>query len=107
MSNKEDEKVKFLDEYNPIIEQQSLTDTDIYILGENPKFGEKSEIEVKESKVKYPLRTGTKKLFEKINKNKETAKKFPNKIFLGTDSNYYVSKKNKKGDYVWMLLQKK
>ena len=45
--------------------------------------------------------------FEKIDKSKVTAKKFKNRIFLGTDGNYYKSKKNKKGDYVWILVEKK
>lgn len=107
MFQNEDQEIKFLDEYNPIIKPQSLTDTDIYILGEKPVLDEKAEIEVKQNTVKYPSGNRGKKFFEEIKKSKATAKKFPNKIFLGTDSNYYISKKNKNGDYVWMLLEKK
>ena len=45
--------------------------------------------------------------FQEIDKSNVTAKKFKNRIFLGTDGNYYKSKKNKKGDYVWVLVEKK
>lgn len=45
--------------------------------------------------------------YEKIGKNKKTAKKMPGKILLGTDGNYYKSVKNKEGIYIWKLFKKK
>ena len=91
----------------PIIEKQKL-DSEIYVLGENPVYQEKQKITVNKNvddAMNNSLIGGG--YFEKIDKSKVTAKKFKNRIFLGTDGNYYKSKKNKKGDYVWILVEKK
>ena len=87
MSQGDQDTVTMLKDSAPTIEKQTL-DTDIQILGEEPIL----------------LEGG---YFQEIDKSNVTAKKFKNRIFLGTDGNYYKSKKNKKGDYVWVLVEKK
>ena len=99
--------LKTLKEYQPIIEKQNL-DKDIYILGEKPIFRENNEIIVdKGLDISLENRDSKGIYFQKINKSRVTARKFKNKIFLGTDGNYYISKKNTKGDYVWVLVEKR
>ena len=107
MSKQEDNELKFLQEHSPIIKPQT-TDFDIYVLGENPVFNEKKKIKIKEKPDNSLAEIMDEDIYyEEIGKNTRTARKFKNKIFLGTDDNYYISKKNKKGNYVWMLLEKK
>ena len=99
--------ITMLKDYTPVIEKQSL-DNDIEILGEEPIFQEKQKIMVDrgvDDIMNNKLLEGG--YFEEIDKSNVTAKKFKNRIFLGTDGNYYKSKKNKKGDYVWVLVEKK
>ena len=103
----DEDPVTPLKEVIPIIEKQKL-DSEIYILGENPVYQEKQKITVNKNvddAMNNSLIEGG--YFEEIDKSKATAKKFKNRIFLGTDGNYYKSKKNKKGDYVWVLVEKK
>ena len=102
-----EEPISTLKEGVPIIEKQKL-DSDIYVLGENPIYKKKDKINInknKEDSMDYSFINGG--YFEKINKSNVTAEKFKNRIFLGTDGNYYKSKKNKKGVYVWVLVEKK
>lgn len=99
--------ITMLKDYTPVIEKQNL-DNDIEILGEEPIFQEKQKIMVDrgvDDIMDNKLLEGG--YFEEIDKSNVTAKKFKNRIFLGTDGNYYKSKKNKKGDYVWVLVEKK
>jgi len=107
MFNRNEEEIKFLDEYNPIIKSQSLSDTDIVVLGEYPDLKEKYENVKNNNNNSVIKEKDNKKYFEEIKKNKETAKKKPKKKNQGTEGKYYISKKNRKGDYVWMLLEKK
>lgn len=41
-----------------------------------------------------------------INKTRATAKIYKGMTFLGDDGNYYMSKKDKNGDFIWVLLKK-
>ena len=107
MTMDDEDPMTALKEDIPIIEKQKL-DSEIYVLGENPVYQEKQKITVNKNvddAMNNSLIGGG--YFEKIDKSKVTAKKFKNRIFLGTDGNYYKSKKNKKGDYVWILVEKK
>ena len=107
MSQGDEDTITMLKDSTPTIEKQTL-DSDIQILGEEPVFQEKQQIMVDRGiddiMDKSLLEGG---YFQEIDKSNVTAKKFKNRIFLGTDGNYYKSKKNKKGDYVWVLVEKK
>jgi len=107
MSKEDDKELKFLQEHSPIINPQT-EDFNVNVLGENPVLEENYDISIKEKPdISLTEIINNTIYFEEIEKNKVTAKKFKNKIFLGTDGNYYISKKNKNGVYVWMLSEKK
>ena len=102
-----EEPVSSLKESIPIIEKQKL-DSDIHIVGQNPIYKKKDRISInknKEDSLDYSFINGG--YFEKLDKSSVTAEKFKNRIFLGTDGNYYKSKKNKRDNYVWVLVEKK
>lgn len=102
-----EDPVTTLKEGEALITQQNL-ETDIQILGQEPIFPDKEKITVNknvDSTMDNSSIEGD--YFQEIDKNRVTAKKFKNRIFLGTDGNYYKSKKNKKGNYVWTLVEKK
>ena len=107
MSDRDENPLTSLEEFEPIIKKQNM-ESDIYILGESPIFSEKDLILINKDTDIFTGKDLSKNLyFNKIDKTNASAKKFKNKIFLGTDGNYYISKKNKKGDYVWVLVEKK
>jgi hypothetical protein len=41
-----------------------------------------------------------------ISKTRATARTYKGMTFLGDDGNYYMSKKDKNGDFIWVLLKK-
>ena len=88
-----EDPVTILKEGVPIIEKQNL-DSDIYILGEGPIYQNKEKITVNKN-IDDDINNSLLKdgHFEEIDKSRVTAKKFKNRIFLGTDGNYYKSKK--------------
>ena len=96
-----EDPVTTLKEGEALITQQNL-ETDIQILGQEPIFSDKEKNSL--NKNCNPTKGD---YFQEIDKTTATAKKFKNRIFLGTDGNYYKSKKNKKGNYVWTLVEKK
>ena len=107
MSKEDEKELKFLQEHKPIIQPQTI-DFNIYVLGENPVLEEKYTITIKDKPDNSLAEIMDKDVyFEQMEKNRATARKFKDKILLGTDGNYYISKKNKKGVYVWMLSEKK
>lgn len=107
MSKEDDQELKFLRDYKPIIPPQT-TDFNVYVVGENPVLEENYTITIKDKPDNSLAEiSGEDIYFEEIGKNRATARKFKGKILLGTDGNYYISKKNKEGAYVWMLTEKK
>ena len=102
-----EDPVTTLKEGEALITQQNL-ETDIQILGQEPIFPDKEKITVNKNVDRTMDNSSIKgDYFQEIDKTTATAKRFKNRIFLGTDGNYYKSKKNKKGNYVWILVEKK
>jgi hypothetical protein len=100
---KRDGPVKITPEFPVLKQKKSISTKRI----NNELLGlEKEKLEEKDEDLIEGLGTINFQDYNEIEKNKTTAKKFPNKIFMGTDGNYYKSTKNKKGFYVWKLLEK-
>lgn len=112
---------EFLDPMTPKefkIQDQNLGG-DVKITPEFPILKEKKSIITKRDpknllrirREKLDLKKGSKGIgkiqfdeYEEINKNKTTAKKHPNQIFLGTDGNYYKSILDNSGSYYWEII---
>ena len=70
MFNGSEEEIKFLDEYNPIIKSQSLSDTDIVVLGEYPDLKEKYEIVINNNNNSVIKEKDNKNILKKLKKIK-------------------------------------
>ena len=92
----ESELLPVIESSDELIAKNRAEDMDAIIVPGKKNLPEKKELTVKN--IKFPK--------DGINKNKATARQYRGMTFLGDDDNYYLSKKDKNGNFIWVLLKK-
>ena len=92
----EDELLPLIKSPDDVIESVRPEEMEAIIVPGEKKLPQRRSLTVK--KMDFP-RDG-------MSKTKATAKIYKGMTFLGDDGNYYESKKDKNGDFIWVLLKK-
>ena len=92
----ESEILPVIESSDELIPKVRMDDIEVIIVPGKKVLPEKKNLYVKD--MEFP-RDG-------INKNRATAKMYKGMTFLGDDGNYYLSKKDKNGNFIWVLLKK-
>ena len=92
----ESEILPVIESSDELIPKVRVDDINVIIVPGKKGLPEKKDISVKN--LEFPK--------DGISKNRATARQYRGMTFLGDDDNYYLSKKDKNGNFIWVLLKK-